>query len=119
MPANGRWDLTRHLKVSRSLSDANFYRTVFNPLNGELNLICHLLELLGAHPILHVSRIRVNIENFLFVTRSLPCNYFLFKLFYCITNTPNAALITYVYNVIPNEVKVEENLHITQEEKNK
>ena len=34
-------------------------RTVRNPLNAELNLICHLLALLGAHPILHVSRTRV------------------------------------------------------------
>jgi hypothetical protein len=33
--------------------------TVLNPLNAELNPICHLLALLGAHPILHVSRIRV------------------------------------------------------------
>jgi hypothetical protein len=32
----------------------------FNPLNAELNPICHLLALLGAHPILNVSRIRVN-----------------------------------------------------------
>jgi hypothetical protein len=32
----------------------------FNPLNTELNPICHLLALLGAHHILHVSRIRVN-----------------------------------------------------------
>ena len=31
-----------------------------NPLNGELNPICHLLTLLGAHHILHVSRIGVN-----------------------------------------------------------
>jgi len=31
----------------------------FNPLNAELNPICHLLALLGAHPIFHVSRIRV------------------------------------------------------------
>ena len=30
-----------------------------NPLNAELNPICHLLALLGAHRILHVSRIRV------------------------------------------------------------
>jgi hypothetical protein len=30
----------------------------FNPLNAELNPICHLLAL-SAHPILHVSRIRV------------------------------------------------------------
>jgi hypothetical protein len=29
-------------------------------LNTELNPICHLLTLLAAHPILHVSRIRVN-----------------------------------------------------------
>jgi len=31
-----------------------------NPLNAELNPICHLLALLGAHIIFHVSRIRVN-----------------------------------------------------------
>ena len=30
-----------------------------NPLNAELNPICHLLALLGAHHILHVSWIRV------------------------------------------------------------
>jgi hypothetical protein len=32
----------------------------FNPLNAELNPICHLLALLGAHLIFHVSEIRVN-----------------------------------------------------------
>jgi hypothetical protein len=31
-----------------------------NPLNAELNSICHLLALLGVHHFLHVSRIRVN-----------------------------------------------------------
>ena len=30
-----------------------------NPLNAELNPICHLLALLGAHHILHFSGIRV------------------------------------------------------------
>jgi len=30
-----------------------------SPLNAELNPTCHLLALLGAHHILHVSRIRV------------------------------------------------------------
>jgi hypothetical protein len=40
----------------------------FIPLNADLNPICHLLALLGAHHILHVSRIRVNINlPFLFV----------------------------------------------------
>ena len=33
---------------------------MFNTLNSELNPICHMLALLGAHHILHVSRIRVN-----------------------------------------------------------
>jgi len=32
---------------------------LFNPLNAELNPICHLLEILGAHHILHVSKVRV------------------------------------------------------------
>jgi len=32
---------------------------IFNPLNAELNPICCLLALLGAHHFLHVSRIRV------------------------------------------------------------
>jgi hypothetical protein len=32
---------------------------MFNPLNAKLNPICHLLALLEAHRILHVSRIRV------------------------------------------------------------
>ena len=32
---------------------------VINPLNAELNPIYHLLPLLGAHQILHVSRVRV------------------------------------------------------------
>jgi hypothetical protein len=33
---------------------------IFNLLNAELDPICHLLALLGVHPILHVSRVRVN-----------------------------------------------------------
>jgi hypothetical protein len=31
---------------------------IINPLNAELNSIYHLLALLGAHHILHVSKIR-------------------------------------------------------------
>jgi len=33
---------------------------IFNPLNAKLNLICHLLALLGAQRIFHVSGLRVN-----------------------------------------------------------
>jgi len=39
-------------------------RTVLNPLNPELNPICYLLALLGAHQFLHVSRIRVKLLTF-------------------------------------------------------
>jgi hypothetical protein len=35
-----------------------------NPLNAELNPICHLLALLRAHPILHISRIRIKKSQF-------------------------------------------------------
>ena len=31
------------------------------PLNSELNPVCHLLALVGAHHILHVSRVRVKV----------------------------------------------------------
>jgi len=37
-------------------------RNVINPLKAELNPICHLLALLGAHHIFHISRIRVKRE---------------------------------------------------------
>jgi len=39
-------------------------RTEINPLNPELNPICYLLALLGAHYFLHVSRIRVKLLTF-------------------------------------------------------
>ena len=49
---------------------------MFNPLNAELNPIRHLLALVGARHIVHVSRIRVNIgysnTDFLVVPRKIP-----------------------------------------------
>jgi len=35
------------------------HKFAINPLNSELNPICHLLALLGAHHIFHVSGLRV------------------------------------------------------------
>ena len=35
------------------------FNSAFKGLNAKLNPICHFLALLGTHPILHVSRIRV------------------------------------------------------------
>jgi hypothetical protein len=43
------------------------WQSQINPLNTELNIICHLLALLEAHNILHVIRIRVKqamLKNF-------------------------------------------------------
>jgi len=37
---------------------------LINPLNAELNPICHLLALLGAHHFLHVGRIRVKAKAY-------------------------------------------------------
>jgi hypothetical protein len=50
-------DVVRHIK----LHDSKYVN--FNPLNAELDPICHLLALLGVHYFLHVSRIRVKIRG--------------------------------------------------------
>ena len=44
--------------------DSNRGAPFLNPLNPELNPICCLLALLGAHHFLHVSRIRVILLTF-------------------------------------------------------
>ena len=38
---------------------------IVSPLNAELNPICHLLALLGAHHIFHVSGLRVKLGSIL------------------------------------------------------
>ena len=47
------------------IAPTNAQHMYINPLNAELNPICPLLALLGAHHILHISRIRVKTLNFL------------------------------------------------------
>ena len=67
-----------------------------NPLNAELNPICHLLALLGAHHILHVSRIRVNMlgvpwgtkcSNMWLVILIVPNNTGLFEMIVGVSTT--------------------------------
>jgi len=50
-----------------------------NPLNAELNTICHLLASLGAHHIFHVSGLRVKYKKLQFTHR------FLYHQFYYIS----------------------------------
>ena len=45
-----------------------------NPSNAQLNPICHLLTLLEAHHILHISRIRVNSDCIKHI--HTPAHYF-------------------------------------------
>ena len=52
------YKFNRH-NLSQACLLLNAICLTFNPLNAELNPTYHLLALLGAHPILHISRIRV------------------------------------------------------------
>ena len=64
----------RHSPVTLSLLGPNILLSILfsntlrlsfflNHLSAELNPICHLLALLAAHHILHISRIRVNVRD--------------------------------------------------------
>jgi hypothetical protein len=55
----GRWNKLCNVDFHNMCSEPD----IVNPLNAELNPICHLLTLLGAHHILHFSRIRVNLKS--------------------------------------------------------
>ena len=54
---------------------------LLNPLNTELNPICHLPALVGAHHILHVSRVMVNYApwQLCLLTVALICKFYLFQ----------------------------------------
>jgi len=55
----------RRLNIYKQCScRSNLKKTNVNHLNPELNPICYLLALLGAHHFLHVSRIRVKLLIF-------------------------------------------------------
>jgi hypothetical protein len=50
-----------NLKESSHMENQGTDGRLINPLNAGLNPICHLLALLGTHPILHVTRIRIKL----------------------------------------------------------
>jgi transposase len=51
--------LDKILEIKAADSSGTSVLNCLNPLNPELNPICYLLALLGAHHFLHISRIRV------------------------------------------------------------
>jgi len=65
---------------------------LINPLNAELSPICYLLALLGAHHILHVSRVRVKVTA-RFIT--FLSNHSLLLSRRLIRETPNITSLTY------------------------
>jgi len=66
----------RWCRCTETCSNAYGIQTIINPLNAELNPICYLLALLGAHHFLHVSRIRVNTYVMHLLVWILNCTYF-------------------------------------------
>ena len=59
-------DYASGLEIQGVISEFKAVRTqrvntnvAINPLNTELNSICHLLTVLGAHHIFHISALRV------------------------------------------------------------
>ena len=52
-------NIYKRTSVFKTFLQMPIVSTSFNPLNDELNPICHLLALLGVHHFLHVRRIRV------------------------------------------------------------
>ena len=57
------YSLVALTSIQQSVVEETHYY-LFNPLNPELNPICYLLALLGAHHFLHVSRIRAKLLTF-------------------------------------------------------
>ena len=55
-----------HTQILRVKLQPCVYVLKINPLNAELNPICHLLALSGAHHIFHVSGLRVIIFRGIF-----------------------------------------------------
>jgi len=73
MPFKLPYNTSRYFRLSSaSIFISLMLFGVLNPLKPELNPICYLLALLGAHHFLHVSRIRVKL---LTLRRLMPYIY--------------------------------------------
>jgi len=104
----------KHVVCSLMDMSDSFHVTMFNSLNAELNPIYNLLALLKAHYILHVNRIRANIEiiqklgNSLQLIEKYLCRYISVHLVVQLrivtttTNEPPLAFRTNAYFVVPD-----------------
>jgi hypothetical protein len=63
-----------HVAIFRVDGLFKHYLHVVNPLNAELNPICHLLALLGGATIVVVSRLRVNARKMVHMKVLITCH---------------------------------------------
>jgi hypothetical protein len=81
-------------------------KIMFNPLNTNLNPICHLLALLGPHPIFHIRRIMFNDQKSkrMMITRRKLKNKWYFKIYLknkkLQEDTINYSVLTLCYNQV-------------------
>jgi hypothetical protein len=59
---NQIWRVKTNEELDKLIKHKNIINHI-NPLNAQLNPICHLLALLRAHHIFHISRIRVKAQR--------------------------------------------------------
>ena len=78
LPVNSNWDVFK-----ASVGKVNMNRFIsINPLNAELNPICHVLALLRTRHIFHVSELRIKLDvPFFFCPYVLYCWYCVFVFF--------------------------------------
>ena len=86
-----------NINMPRFLNSQDITHRLVNPLNGELNPICYLLALLGAHHFLHVSRIRVKSLTF-----RLLMSYIYIYMCVCVYICVYIYMYIYIYIYIPD-----------------
>jgi len=69
----------------------------FNHLNSELNPMCCLLALLGAHHFLHISRIRVKLNPICYLLALLGAHHFLHVSRIRVKSLTCKRLMSYIY----------------------
>jgi len=87
------WVKVRNWTWCHNISSYSLQHTAknykINPLNAELNPICYLLALLGAHHFLHISRIRVKLLLTIWAKHAS-----------LIWRDPGASLLTFWQNIL-------------------
>jgi hypothetical protein len=96
--------------------------SLVNPLNAELNPICHLLALLGAYHFLHFSRIRVKQngeEKSTYIDIAISINHIMLCLLIALMTLCTQHTTSGLSFPLPNRNSILKNAVITTNELNK